>query len=212
MYTCDSCTLNSCTKAEADRYPENCPVRDTAFFDEVLKEYARQDTHEFYVRCSAVEAQGYCQWVRLKETLELCRQMNYDRVGMAFCSGLKREAKVIGDYLRSHGLKVVSVMCKAGGIPKEKAGVPPECKINAEAFEAMCNPVAQAKLLNAQKTQFNIVVGLCVGHDSLFYKHSEALVTTLIAKDRVLAHNPAGAVYCAEGYYKKKLLPEPRKE
>ena len=69
----------------------------------------------------------------------------------------------------------------------------------------MCNPIAQAVLLNEQKTQLNIVVGLCVGHDSLFYKYSDAMVTTLITKDRVLAHNPAGAVYCAEGYYKKKL-------
>lgn len=69
----------------------------------------------------------------------------------------------------------------------------------------MCNPISQAKLLNLHGTQFNVLVGLCVGHDSMFYKYSDALVTTLIAKDRVLAHNPAGAVYCSEGYYKKKL-------
>ena len=60
-------------------------------------------------------------------------------------------------------------------------------------------------LLNGQNTEFNIALGLCVGHDSLFYKHSEALVTTLVAKDRVLAHNPCGAIYCAEGYFKNKL-------
>ena len=69
----------------------------------------------------------------------------------------------------------------------------------------MCNPIAQAELLNSQDTQFNICLGLCVGHDSLFYQYSKALVTTLVVKDRVLAHNPAGAVYCSEGYYKKKL-------
>lgn len=48
---------------------------------------------------------------------------------------------------------------------------------------------------------------ICVGHDSFFYKYSDALVTTLIAKDRVLAHNPVGAIYCAEGYFKAKLEP-----
>ncbi|MBR3053995.1 MAG: DUF1847 domain-containing protein, partial [Firmicutes bacterium] len=44
---------------------------------------------------------------------------------------------------------------------------------------------------------------LCVGHDSLFYKYSEALVTTLVAKDRVLAHNPCAALYQINSYYKK---------
>ena len=38
----------------------------------------------------------------------------------------------------------------------------------------------------------NFLVGLCVGHDSLFIKYSEAPRTTLVTKDRVLAHNPVG--------------------
>ena len=61
-------------------------------------------------------------------------------------------------------------------------------------------------MLNKEKTDFNVVIGLCVGHDSLFYKHSEAPVTTLIAKDRVLAHNPVGALYQCNAYYAKKLM------
>ena len=53
-----------------------------------------------------------------------------------------------------------------------------------------------------------MVVGLCVGHDSLFYKYSKALCTTLITKDRVLAHNPAGALYQSRAYYKRLLEKE----
>lgn len=49
------------------------------------------------------------------------------------------------------------------------------------------------------------VVGLCVGHDSLFIKFSEAPVTVLIAKDRVLAHNPVGALYCARATMRVRL-------
>ncbi len=67
----------------------------------------------------------------------------------------------------------------------------------------MCNPVMQAKILNKEKTDMNIVMGLCVGNDSLFYKYSEALVTTLVAKDRVMGHNPAAALYTSESYYGK---------
>ena len=50
--------------------------------------------------------------------------------------------------------------------------------------------------------------GLCVGHDSLFYKYAEALTTTLITKDRVLGHNPAVALYQTASYY-KRLLEKP---
>ena len=64
----------------------------------------------------------------------------------------------------------------------------------------------QKELLNEQKTQFNLALGLCVGHDSMFYKYSDALMTTLVAKDVVTGHNPAAAIYCAEGYFKKRIL------
>ena len=43
-------------------------------------------------------------------------------------------------------------------------------------------------------------MGLCVGHDSMFYKYSEALVTTLVSKDRVLAHNTIAAIYQSDKY------------
>ena len=69
----------------------------------------------------------------------------------------------------------------------------------------MCNPILQAKLLNEAGTDLNVVMGLCVGHDSLFYKYSDALVTTLVTKDRVLGHNPVAALYQANAYYKRLL-------
>jgi len=68
-------------------------------------------------------------------------------------------------------------------------------QISSERQEVMCNPAGQARLLNDAKTQLNVLCGLCVGHDAIFSKVSEAPVTTLIAKDRVLAYNPAGAIY-----------------
>jgi uncharacterized metal-binding protein len=73
----------------------------------------------------------------------------------------------------------------------------------------MCNPLTQAEILNTAKTEFNIMVGLCVGHDALFLKHVKALTTVLIAKDRVLGHNPAAALYVSNTYY-KALLQKPR--
>ena len=47
---------------------------------------------------------------------------------------------------------------------------------------------------------------LAFASDSLFYKYSDALVTTAVTKDRVLGHNPVAALYQADAYYKKKLF------
>ena len=131
--------------------------------------------------------------------------MGYRRIGLAFCRGLRKEAKIVDDILRRNGFEVVSVICKVGGVDKERVGLTQQQKVHPGSFEPMCNPIAQAMLMNEQKTQFNIALGLCVGHDSMFFKYAEALTTTLIAKDRALAHNPVGALYCSEGYFKSKL-------
>ena len=88
------------------------------------------------------------------------------------------------------------------GKSKSSIGIPKECE---NIGPAMCNPILQARLLNKEKTDLNVVIGLCVGHDSLIYKYSEAMVTTLVTKDRVTGNNPAAALYTAESYYRKKL-------
>jgi uncharacterized metal-binding protein len=102
---------------------------------------------------------------------------------------------------------VVSVVCKAGCTPKELIGIKDEEKVFVGKFEPMCSPIVQAMILNEEKTEFNILVGLCVGHDSLFFKYSEAFTTVFITKDRVLGHNPAAALYTSRSYYRRLLRP-----
>lgn len=206
MYTCAQCAAQACGQAEPGHLPKNCPMREIALMDRSLEAYRLEENHDFYVTASELEAIGYCQWPRVKETIQLCLRMGYTKIGLAFCRGLRKEAKVLNSLLRQAGLEVVSVICKTGGTDKTVCGIREECKVKPGQFEPMCNPIAQAMLLNEQHTQFNILLGLCVGHDSMFYRYSDALVTTLAAKDRVLAHNPAAALYCAEGYFKDRLL------
>lgn len=205
MFTCADCDILACADNSGKTLPKNCPMRLYDMKDTFLPEYEKKENHEFFVNSSSIEAEGYCQWPRLREIVEFCKRMNYRTIGIAFCKGLRKEARVVAGLLRSQGFTVVSVICKTGGISKEEAGITEENKLRPGEFEAMCNPIAQARLLNEQKTDFNIAIGLCVGHDSLFYKYSEAPVTTLVAKDRVLAHNPCGAIYCADGYFKARL-------
>jgi len=151
-----------------------------------------KDVARLHQGASSVEAKHYCKETRLGEIILLAKELGYQRIGLAFCIGLSEEARVIENILSKH-FEVVSVCCKVSGIEKKDFGLE---RISSEKSEVMCNPAGQALLLNEAGTQLNVVCGLCVGHDAIFTQLSEAPVTTLIAKDRVLAHNPASAIYC----------------
>ena len=149
---------------------------------------------------------------RIVEICEFAHKMGYKRLGLAFCIGLAKEAKVVERVFKTYGFEVVSVICKAGRIPKEKIGVRDEEKIYQGTDEAMCNPIYQAKILNQAKTEFNVLLGLCVGHDSLFFKYAKAPTTVLAVKDRVTGHNPLAAIYLSDSYYRKITVPSVSKE
>jgi uncharacterized metal-binding protein len=140
---------------------------------------------------------------RLQELIEFSRRMGYRRIGMAFCGGLSEEASVLADILQAHGFEVVSVTCKVGGVPKETIGIKDEEKIRIGRFEPMCNPISQARILNAAGTDFNVMLGLCIGHDALFLRHVQGLTTVFAVKDRVTGHNPMAALYTARSYYRR---------
>lgn len=151
---------------------------------------------------AVVESEGYCKWTRVEEICAFAKKMGFTRIGIATCIGLVDLAYTLSGVLESHGFEVASAACKNGGVPKEMVGVRDEEKVRPGHHESMCNPISQAELLNRAGCEFNIVLGLCVGHDSLFFRYSEGLATTLVAKDRVLAHNPVGALQLADSYYR----------
>ena len=154
-----------------------------------------QDTHMSRVATS-VESDGYMKWCRVEEVVEFARRMGYSHLGIAFCVGMGREAETLQRILEKEGFRVSSVCCKMGGIEKSELDFK---HIKPGRYEAICNSIGQARALNEAGTQLNLIVGLCVGHDILFTKYSRAPVTTVVVKDRVLAHNPVGALY--SGYY-----------
>ena len=137
---------------------------------------------------------------RIQETIEFAKRMGYKRLGLAFCMGLPAEGAALSKILESHGFEVVSAACKVGGLEKSLIDIGPDDRVFPwRAHESMCNPVAQAMILNKEKTEFNILLGLCVGHDTMFFKYSEAPVTVVAVKDRLLGNNPLAALY--SGYY-----------
>jgi len=192
--------------------PKNCPMKiKPEIMDTPLPEYFLPENKEFFIKASELEVHGYCEWPRIREVIEFCYMMGYKKVGMAFCVGLHEEARRAADILRKNGLEVVSVVCKVGHVEKSEVDIKARFH-DIDTYEDMCNPILQAKLLNEQKTDFNIMFGLCVGHDSLFYKYSDAMVTSLVSKDRVTAHNPVAAICCGGGYQDHRIYPYAKKE
>jgi len=153
--------------------------------------YQDSQIAKLHKAASTIEACYYGKETRLGEAILLAKELGYQKIGLAFCIGLSEEARIIDEILSKH-FEVVSVCCKVCGIDKKDFELQ---QISSADHEVMCNPAGQAELLNQAETQLNVLCGLCVGHDAIFSKASKAPVTTLIAKDRVLAHNPAGAIY-----------------
>jgi uncharacterized metal-binding protein len=141
--------------------------------------------------------------VREQQTVAFAKLMGYHRLGIATCLGLLDESDRLTAILEGQAFEVLSVCCKTGSIDKLELGLAEDAKVRPGSFEPACNPIAQAHMLNASGSQMNLIVGLCVGHDMLFTKHSDAPVTTLVVKDRVTGHNPVAVLYGQNVYYKR---------
>lgn len=216
--SCASCALERsekiCFSKQGKGYA-GCPtVTQKKVLAEANKAYTDKDVKHFAHQASLQEAECYANRdqvpyimqpskTRIEETCEFALKMGYRRLGLAFCLGLSGEAKIVEEILKGYGFEVVSICCKAGNTSKDFIGITDDEKIYRGTDEAMCNPVFQAKALSHEKVDFNILLGLCVGHDTLFLKFSDIPTTVLAVKDRVTGHNPLAPVYQADSYYKR---------
>lgn len=206
-HTCSDCAVLACRSRDEAKYPAFCLTEhvDQALLDEVVQIYHDDAEQGEIARVSAgIEGEFYGKLTRVEETIEFIKRMGYKKVGIASCVGLMNETRMFAKLLKANKIKYYTVGCKIGAVDKTEIGIPNEKKLNRGCgHESMCNPIMQAKALAAQGTDFNIVIGLCVGHDTLFLRHSEAPTTVMIVKDRVLAHNPVAALYTATSMYSR---------
>jgi uncharacterized metal-binding protein len=201
-------------KLNADALPEYCPMRSNPdAIKRSANRYSDDDVKETYVNAAATEKAaartvlGIPRVVksRIEQLVDFGKLQGIETMGVAFCVALRDEASTLVEMLKEQGFDVASVCCKCGAADKANLGIPEKYKTKGKnVFEAACNPLLQAEILNRTKTQVNILVGLCVGHDMLFTKNSMAPVTTLIVKDRLLGHNPA------KGLKRRKQVPRIR--
>jgi uncharacterized metal-binding protein len=224
-FTCSKCSAawrksgsTNCWSTDPENQPAkpgNCPTRDHSDIIKESFDLYKGDAEDARMANVAAKVEGLCyqpipgsdainaRWTRVEDTIAFAKLMGYSKIGMATCIGLLDETNRLAAILQAQGFKPVSVCCKSGSIDKLELGLTEDEKVRPNTFEPACNPVAQARLLNRAETDLNIIVGLCVGHDILFTKYSDAPVTTLVVKDRVAGHNPVSVLYGQNFYYKR---------
>ena len=213
---CAECLVQNCQVQCKQPGGADCPMKDQALFDAILAEYQKPDIHTFYEASVESMRQSFARLTRLMETINFCRLMKYHTSGIAYCSGMLREGRIVNALFKKEGFETVSAGCKVGGFSSEELIGP--CPMRESLPErrdlrsldgrlhppekvkprAICDPIGQAMVLNEANTEFNVVIGLCVGHDSLFLQYANAPCTVLVAKDRMLNHNPVADLYTAE--------------
>ncbi len=207
---CANCATTACRERPGSvALPRNCPMHGPR---EPLDEAERRtfddgDVKAIALAAARTEAAGYGVDPRAGEIMSFARRIGARRIGVASCIGLLRESRLFCEILAANGFEPLSVCCKVGSIDKRRLGLEDREQIRPGEYEPLCNPIGQAALLDRAGAELNVVVGLCVGHDSLFFKHSKAPVTVLVAKDRVTGHNPVAALYTSHSYYQR--LKEP---
>ncbi len=195
-YKCDC--IYHCSIGIPNKELDNCPIRSSP--DIQRKAIELYQTDDFIKRANIVSTivKEQRSLPRLRDTIEFAKGMGYKKIGIASCAGLQKETKITVEKLTQYGFEVSSVCCQTGGDKRIDVDAPEDLVIPSKKGYHLdyvtCNPVAQALLLNNAKTDFNLIIGLCIGHDVTFTYLSEAPVTTLIAKDRLIRHNPAATL------------------
>ena len=215
LSNCASCTIpygaRFC-RIKKGNAPKDCP---SVHYYKLAQEVFAQtpvEEKEFMRQTMLQEAAGYhyrpehkdtiAAKTRIEETIGFAKRMGYKKLGLVSCIAMHVELPIIKDIFEINGFEVISAACKVGRQSKTSFGIKVEEFVNPSLdMENACNPRLQAVLMNQAKVDFNILIGLCVGHDTVVLKHLDAPVTVLIAKDRVLAHNPMGAIYMRESSY-----------
>ena len=204
---CVKCAVLRCGSREKnEEAPASCPTKKYADLAAETMEKYRLPENQAVIQgwlglmgkvLDPEKAKEKWSWTRIDEIMEYARIRGMTRLGIATCYALLPESKLLSDILEGNGFNVVSVSCLCGEINPKDMGMP---------GDVFCNPILQAEVLDNEKTELNIMMGLCVGHDILFLKHSKAETTPLVVKDRSTGHNPVAALYQSRGFFRDRFF------
>ncbi len=206
---CVNCTILRCgSKDKNKKVPASCP---TANYSDLIK--GTMDKYKIPENQAVIQGwrslmskvldpeQGKAKWAwtRIDEVMEYAKIRGMKKLGIATCYSMLSESKALSIILEKNGFTVVSIACLCGEVNPQDMDMP---------GDIFCNPIMQAEVLDKENTDLNIMVGLCVGHDILFLRHSKAETTPLIVRDRSTGHNPVAALYQSQGFYRDRFFKE----
>ncbi len=191
-YACSHCSTASCFKGDVERMPAGCPARTSPNVARDPSPYLDNATRAMMVAADATPfGPDGAMRSRVEELVTYASLQGMHRIGVAFCVSLTQEAQALGARLRAQGFEVELVCCRVGAIDYDEIGL---TKAHPERFAAICNPIAQARLLDARNVDLVAQLGLCIGHDLILQRECSAPVTTLVVKDRVHDHHSVAAL------------------
>lgn len=192
LYDCATCHTAAAFRGDCSRMPQGCPTLTRPDLTKDVSSYLEPERAELMRVADLAPFDSFHQKRnRVDELLFFVRARQLSRVGVAFCVSLTKEAQELGRRLETHGVQAELACCRAGAVDFDEIGLE---KAHPERFASICNPVAQAKLLNEAKVQLIVQLGLCLGHDLILQEEARVPVTTLVVKDRVLDHHPIEAL------------------
>jgi len=205
---CHQCKNNECLIRHPNGIPEYCQAQGYRELIEKNKQpYHDMDIKRIHLATARVINRGKDDWNRIKQCIEFARELGVTRVGLAVCVALLREGREFARFLGRAGFQVVSVACTIGGLNPQETGISDEW-VSPRGIS--CNPIAQAEIMNEEKTELNFVYGLCVGHDTLFMMKSKAPVTYVAVKDTVTGNNPSAVLHST--FHRLKLMDDYKKK
>lgn len=176
---CSDCSDKICIKQQ-----ESCN-KESFIKPELIDEYQDISNHEIVTAAAQLVDNGRAGTLsRFDETIEFAKIMNYKKIGLAYCYGMEKFARLIQHKFTENGFSVSLVSCSIGGVKQSE--------VNSASciHKVSCNPIGQAQQLNAENIDFTLIVGICLGHDILLQRNLKMDFTTLIVKDRMHHHNP----------------------
>ncbi len=121
----------------------------------------------------------HAESARIAEIVRFARRRGYRKIGIATCAGSEPAAEVLRATLADAGFEVFLPEVLEQAISEAEPWLPELAVLEPIWTGPRCDPAAQAKWLNAEGCDLNIAVGLCVGCDSVFFRHAEAPTTVL---------------------------------
>jgi uncharacterized metal-binding protein len=187
-YGCRHCATVASFTGESARMPTGCPTRTLPSLTHRVSPYLLPARQELMLAADETPFDdGGRLRTRVEELVHFARRRGLQRIGIAFCVSMRKEAQRLAELLEAGGLETALACCRVGAVDPSEAGLP---RAHPERFASMCNPVAQARLLDEARVDLVAAVGLCLGHDLILQEESVAPVTTLVVKDRVHDHQP----------------------